>query len=89
MLLAVLKREVQEALELVEIIGDKCRVVCLANSSYRYAKDGGAKATVLCSGKLLIVIDLVVLVTEESSMFSWTVLTRKRMCLMAGAPPLR
>ena len=61
MLLAVLKREVQEALELMEIIGDKCCVVCLVNSSHRYAKDGGAKATVLCSGKLLIVIDLVVL----------------------------
>ena len=60
MLLAVLKREVQEALELVEIIGDEGRVVCLANSSHGYAKDGGAKATVLCTGELLIVVYLVV-----------------------------
>ena len=62
-LLTVGEGKIKEILELMDVIGDKAAVICLTHSSHFYASNGGSKATFLCSGQLLIVVDLVVLAT--------------------------
>ena len=58
--LAVVERKIQKMLQLEDVIGQECSVIRLAHTSNSYARDGCPKATLLGSGELLVVVDLVV-----------------------------
>ena len=44
---------------MVNIVGQESSIVCLSNRSHRVTRDGGAKATLLGSGELLVIVDLI------------------------------
>ena len=68
MLLAVEDRKVEEALQLVDVIGEESSVIRLAHSCNRKARNAGSEPTLLGSYKLLIIIYFVVLTTVGSAL---------------------
>ena len=44
---------------MVNIVGQESSIVCLSNRSHRVTRDGDAKATLLGSGELLVIVDLI------------------------------
>ena len=53
---AIKERKIQQALKLVEIMGEESRVIRLAHGSCMDARDGGSKATSLRNRELLVVV---------------------------------
>ena len=69
MLVTVLYGQVQQALELMNVIGQEGGVIGLPHSCHRYPRDDSAKAAVLGGTELFVVVEFVKLTTVGSTLF--------------------